>query len=82
VATGRKRHIMVGTLGNLLDVVVHAANIQDYHGAKLVLHKVAVTVTTLQRIWADGMYEKNGSVEWVRDTLQIALDVVKRPPDQ
>lgn len=80
--TGRKRHIVVDTLGNLLDVVVHAANIQDYHGAKHVLRKVTETVTTLQRIWADGMYEKDGLVEWVRDTLQIALDVVKRSPDQ
>lgn len=80
--TGRKRHIVVDTLGNLLDVVVHAANIQDYHGAKDVLRKVTETVTTLQRIWADGMYEKDGLVAWVRDTLQIALDVVKRSPDQ
>lgn len=79
---GRKRHIVVDTLGNLLDVVVHAANIQDYHGAKYVLRKVTETVDTLQRIWADGMYEKNGLVEWVRDTLQIAFDVVKRLPDQ
>ena len=79
---GRKRHIVVDTIGNLLDVVVHAANIQDYHGAKHVLRKVTETVDTLQRIWADGMYEKDGLVEWVRDTLQIALDVVKRPPDQ
>jgi putative transposase len=79
---GRKRHIMVDTTGNLLDVVVHAANIQDYHGAKRILHKVTETVDSLQRIWADGMYEKNRLVEWVWDTLQIALDIVKRPPDQ
>lgn len=78
---GRKRHIVVDTLGNLLDVVVHAANIQDYHGAKCVLYKVTETIDTLQRLWADGMYEKDGLVEWVRNTLQIALEVVKRPPD-
>jgi putative transposase len=79
---GRKRHLVVDTLGNVLDVVVHAANIQDYHGAKMVLHKVTETVSTLQRIWADGIYAKGGLVEWVRDTLDIALDIVKRPPDQ
>jgi putative transposase len=79
---GRKRHIVVDTCGNLLDVVVHAANIQDYHGAKRVLEKVTETVNTLQRIWADGIYEKGGLVDWVQETLQIALDVVKRPPDQ
>jgi putative transposase len=79
---GRKRHIVVDTCGNLLDVVVHAANIQDYHGAKRVLEKVTDTVDTLQCIWADGIYEKGGLVDWVQETLQIALDVVKRPPDQ
>lgn len=79
---GRKRHILVDTVGNLLDVVVHAANIQDYHGAKRVLNKVTETVDSLQRIWADGIYEKGGLVEWVQETLAIALEVVKRPKDQ
>jgi putative transposase len=61
---------------------ISAANIQDYHGAKHLLRKVTETVDTLQYIWADGMYEKDGLVEWVRNTRQIALDVVKRSPDQ
>jgi putative transposase len=34
---GRKRHTLVDTTGLLLMVVVHAANIQDRDGAKLVL---------------------------------------------
>jgi len=79
---GRKRHIVVDTCGNLLDVVVHAANMQDYHGAKDVLEKVTETVDSLELIWADGIYEKGGLVDWVQQTLQIALEVVKRPPDQ
>ena len=37
--TGRKRHILVDTLGLLWAVVVHAANIQDYDGGKLVLEQ-------------------------------------------
>lgn len=37
---GRKRHILVDTLGLLLIVVVHAASIQDRDGAKLVLEQV------------------------------------------
>ena len=37
---GRKRHILVDTTGLLLMVIVHAANIQDRDGAKLVLEKV------------------------------------------
>jgi putative transposase len=79
---GRKRHIVVDTVGNLLDVVVHAANIQDYHGAKPVLLKLTETVSSLQKIWADGIYKNGGLVDWVRDTLNIALDVVERPPGQ
>ena len=35
--TGRKRHVAVDTLGLLLHVVVHAANIQDRDGARLLL---------------------------------------------
>lgn len=34
---GRKRHLLVDTLGLLLKVVVHPANLQDRDGAKLVL---------------------------------------------
>lgn len=79
---GRKRHIVVDTIGNLLEVVVHAANIQDYHGAQSMLLKLTETVSSLQKIWADGIYKNGGLVDWVRDTLNIALDVVERPPGQ
>jgi len=34
---GRKRHIATDTWGNMVAVVVHAANIQDYHGARQLL---------------------------------------------
>ena len=36
---GRKRHILVDTLGLLLVVVVHSAEVQDRDGARLVLAK-------------------------------------------
>ncbi len=79
---GRKRHLVVDTLGNVLHVVVHAANIQDYHGAKLVLTQLTQTVATLKKMWADGIYKNGGLVAWVRDTLQIDLDIVSRDPGQ
>jgi len=34
---GRKRHILVDTLGLLLSVIVHPANVQDRDGAEAVL---------------------------------------------
>lgn len=80
--SGRKRHIVVDTVGNLLEVVVHAANIQDYDGAKLVLEKLSQTVSSLKKLWADGIYKKNGLVDWVRDSLNIVLDIVEREPGQ
>ena len=79
---GRKRHIVVDTVGNLLEVVVHAAGIQDYHGARILLRKLMETVTSLKKIWADGIYNKAGLVDWVRETLDIVLEIVKRDPDQ
>jgi putative transposase len=79
---GRKRHIVVDTVGNLLEVVVHAAGIQDYHGAKDLLLKLTETVTSLKKIWADGIYKNGGLVDWVRDTLNIVLEIVARPSDQ
>lgn len=79
---GRKRHIAVDTVGNLLEVVVHAAGIQDYHGARLLLLKLMEIVTTLKKLWADGIYDKAGLVDWVHETFGIVLEIVKRPPDQ
>ena len=59
---GRKRHILVDTLGLLLICVVHAANVQDRDGAKLVLEKVGERFPRLQRIWADGGYAGQWSI--------------------
>lgn len=74
---GRKRHILVDTLGLLLIVVVHAASIQDRDGAKLVLEKVPGHLTRLRRIWADGAYAGE-LVQWVKTTCDCELDLVKR----
>lgn len=54
---GRKRHIVVDTLGHLLEVVVHAANIQDRDDAKLVFARLSqATKDSLRKLWADGGY--------------------------
>jgi putative transposase len=45
---GRKRHIVVDTLGNLLEIVVHAANMHDTKAAHLVLSKVAKKYPTIE----------------------------------
>jgi putative transposase len=74
---GRKRHILVDTLGLLLIVVVHAASVQDRDGAKLVLEHVRGRLSHLARIWADGAYAGE-LVDWVKTTCDCELDIVKR----
>lgn len=76
---GRKRHILVDTMGLLLAVVVHAANIQDRDGAKLLLAKIHNLFPRLQLIWADSGYAGQ-LVEWVLDFGGWILDIVKKDP--
>ncbi|MBO0780864.1 MAG: IS5 family transposase [Ktedonobacteraceae bacterium] len=73
---GRKRHILVDTMGLLLIVVVHAASIQDRDGAKLMLAK-AGHLTRLTHIWADGAYAGE-LIHWVKTACQCLPEIVKR----
>jgi putative transposase len=75
---GRKRHLLVDTLGLLLVVVVHAADIQDRNGAKLVLEKARGLFPRLQLIWADGGYA-GALVAWVKEQCGWILQTVLRP---
>ena len=74
---GRKRHLLVDTLGHLLRVVVHAADIQDRDGAKGLLKGLPRMVKRRrQKLWADGAYN-GGIAEWCLEVLHILLEVVK-----
>jgi len=79
---GRKRHILADTLGLLIVLVVHAANIQDYDGARDVLQKAPQKSSRLQKVLADGIYPKNGLVEWVQQQFQFILEIVCRDKAQ
>jgi len=78
--SGRKRHILVDTIGLLLLVVVHQASVQDRDGAKLVLAKVKDQFPRLKLVWADGGYAGQ-LIEWVKEQLQCVLEIVKRRDD-
>ena len=75
---GRKRHILVDTLGLLIAVVVTGANVQDYHGAKPVLGSVKDRCPRLKVVWADGIYEKRWLIDWVRTECGWELTITKR----
>ena len=75
---GRKRHILVDTLGLLIAVVVTGADVQDYHGAKPVLGTVKGRCPRLKVVWADGIYEKQWLIDWVRTECGWELVITKR----
>lgn len=78
---GHKRHTLADTLGNMLKVIVTAANISDIAGAKLVITNLADVFSTIEKIWADGGYRGN-LIEWVQKTLGAVLEIVSREPGQ
>jgi putative transposase len=61
---GRKRHLLVDTLGLIIAVVVHSAAIQDRDGARL-LFKACDELTRMELIWADGGYAGQ-LIDWVK----------------
>jgi putative transposase len=77
---GRKRHILVDTLGLILHVVVHQASIQDRDGAKLVLAILLKQFGWLRCIFADSGYAGE-LVGWCKRLLPrrgLRLEIVKR----
>lgn len=58
-------------------VIVHAADIQDRDGAKLLLAKMVGLFPRLALIWADGGYAGK-LIDWVKATLAVSLTIVKR----
>ena len=77
-AVGRKRHILVDTLGLLLSVVVHPANVQDRDGARAVLEQARTRFPFITVVFADGGYQ--GAI--MRDTMKATgswrIEIVKR----
>ena len=77
---GRKRHLIVDTLGLLLEVSVHSASIQDRDGAKGVIEKLFREFSSVKRIWGDRGYSGSRG-EWVKESGDCVLEIICRPPD-
>src|SRR3974390_2571820 len=75
---GRKRHILVDTLGLLLNVVVHPADVQDRDGALLLLRRTRRLFPFIKRIFADGGYAGEKTALMVWRTGAWRLKIVKR----
>jgi putative transposase len=72
---GCKRHILVDTQGFLLVVVVHAANLPDRQGGKLVLNAIGGAYPRLQRIW-DDQGDTGALIPWTAQEHGMRLEVV------
>jgi putative transposase len=78
--TGRKRHIIVDTLGLLLAVVVTSAAVDDAHAAQEVLDGVeSDAFPRLRTVWADQKYHNHALYAWVVDNADYRLDIIRRP---
>lgn len=80
--TGRKRHLLVDTLGLLLAVVVTKACLQDRDGAKLLFRRLTGVGKKLRKIWVDGGYRGPLLLDWVANHCRFCLEFVLRPDDQ
>jgi len=77
---GRKRHIIVDSLGLLLAVVVTAADVDDAAAAPAALVQLEVQpLTHLRRVYGDNKYHNHALYGWVQDNGFYDLDIVRRP---
>ena len=80
---GRKRHVVVDTLGLPLVMQVHPANVQDRDGAPTVIAELRQAMPSVRTVWADGGY---GGAKLATALASIAdapgLEIVPKPEGQ
>lgn len=82
--TGRKRHLVVDTLGLMLVVMVTSAAVQDRQGGRAILELLAARFPSVALVWADGGYANtidSGILAWAQEKLGLLLEIVKRRDD-
>jgi putative transposase len=79
---GRKRHLLVDTLGLVLGVLVTPASTPERAGAQALLAPLLGWFTWLKQLWVDGGYSGPAFAQWVRDLRpKLAVEVVRRSDD-
>ena len=79
---GRKRHVLVDTLGLLLSVYVTPADFHDTKGARCLLSGLAPLLPRLKKIWADAAYRGQELTTWCKAEGGWDLEVVERVSGQ
>ena len=75
---GRKRHIVTETASNVLDAIVHTADIQDRDGAPGLIESVRSSYPTLVKLFADGGYAGEKLATALSQIEGLTLEIVKR----
>ena len=76
---GRKRHLLVDTMGLPLSICVTPANnVRDQHGARLLLIGRKLLMPRLKKIWADGAYDLAWLKSWCKKEGSWELEIVER----
>lgn len=79
---GRKRHLLVDTLGLLLGIHVTPANATEREGAQGLLGRTLAWFTWLRLLWVDGGYCGPAFAQWVKSLRpKLEVQVVKRSDD-
>lgn len=78
---GRKRHLVVDTLGLLLAVSVTAASVQDRDAADAVVGQAKQAYPSVQTLFVDGGYAGQ-CAQALHEQHQITVDVVRHPANQ
>ncbi|WKZ45894.1 MAG: IS5 family transposase [Anaerolineales bacterium] len=84
LVSGRKRNLLVDTLGLVVLAKVTAANVQDVHAGKQLFSAVAQRpelLTRLEKIVADGGY-RGTLIDWVQQNLHVVLEIVLKLGNQ
>ena len=77
---GKKRHILVDTLGLLIDAIVHSAGIQDRDGGILLLATMKGLFPFLEKLFADSAYQGPIFANGLAKILpRLKTEIVKRP---
>lgn len=75
---GRKRHLVVDTLGLLLAVSITAASVQDRDGAPTALASACAKYSSIEKLYADSAYAGQCAQRLEHDH-NITVEVVRRP---
>jgi len=74
---GRKRHIVVDTIGQMVGLVIHAADVQDRDGAPAVLKSILKRWPWLRHVFADGGYAGPKLKSALQKIGKFTLEIVK-----